>query len=70
MMEVYRETTKMNLDELGPVGDFVVIHDPQPAGLIARRTESRGHWLWRCHIDVSTPDPTGVGFLEALCRGV
>ena len=64
MLEVFRETTKMNLDDLGPVGDFVVIHDPQPAGLIARRAESGGHWLWRCHIDVSTPEPQVWDFLR------
>ena len=64
MLEVYREATQMNLDDLGPVGDFVVIHDPQPAGLIARRNESGGHWLWRCHIDVSTPAPDVWGFLR------
>ncbi len=64
MLDVYRETTDMNLHDLGPMGDFVVIHDPQPAGLIARKQESGGHWLWRCHIDVSTPDPAVWDFLR------
>lgn len=38
--------------------DFVVIHDPQPAGLLTfgRRDISR-HWIWRCHIDTSHPNP-------------
>ena len=65
MLDVYRETTDMNLNDLGPMGDFVVIHDPQPAGLIARKQESGGHWLWRCHIDVSTPDPAVWDFLRS-----
>ena len=64
MLDVYRETQNMNLDDLGQMGDFVVIHDPQPAGLIARKQESGGHWLWRCHIDVSTPDPVVWDFLR------
>ena len=34
MFEVYRETTTMNLDDLGPVGDFVVIHDPHVWGVL------------------------------------
>lgn len=64
MFEVFRETTRMNLDDLSSYGDVVVVHDPQPAGLIARKAEVGGHWLWRCHIDVSTPDPRVWGFLQ------
>jgi trehalose synthase len=36
--------------------DFVVIHDPQPAALIESRANHPGHWVWRCHIDLSRPD--------------
>ena len=49
--------------------DMVVIHDPQPAALIlshkkASRKESRAHWVWRCHIDLSNPNPEVWGFLR------
>ena len=54
----------MNLAELDTYGDVIVVHDPQPVGLIARKPEVGGHWLWRCHIDVSTPDPRVWGFLQ------
>lgn len=64
MFDVYRQTTSMNLGDMGASGDFVVVHDLQPAGLIAKKENSGGHWLWRCHIDVSTPDPTVWGFLK------
>jgi len=47
-----------------------VVHDPQPAGLIGildgRRT---GHWIWRCHIDTSTPNPEAVDFLAPFMGG-
>ena len=35
--------------------DVVLIHDPQPLGLapsLSERTNRRGKWLWRCHIDM------------------
>ena len=64
MFEVFRETTAMNLVDLNIFGDVVVVHDPQPAGLIARHPEVGGRWFWRCHIDVSTPDPRVWGFLQ------
>ena len=47
--------------------DFIVIHDPQPAALIrARQKESHQRWIWRCHIDLSNPNPEVWGFLRPL----
>lgn len=38
--------------------DFVIVHDPQPAGLLAFHGRTGGHrWIWRCHIDTSSPNP-------------
>jgi trehalose synthase len=36
--------------------DIVVIHDPQPLPLI-EHYKKRGPWVWRCHIDLSNPNP-------------
>lgn len=64
MLEVYRENTAMNLRDMALTGDVIMIHDPQPAGLILRRPEVGRQWIWRCHIDVSNPDPTVWEFLR------
>jgi trehalose synthase len=43
----------------------VVIHDPQPVGFIDSRDPSAHQtWIWRCHIDLSRPDPAVWNFLE------
>jgi trehalose synthase len=42
----------------------VVIHDPQPAALVARFPHHRGRWVWRCHIDLSNPNPQVWDFLK------
>jgi len=55
MFEIFRENTKANLAEINFSGDVIFIHDPQPAGLIARKKEIGRNWVWRCHIDVSAP---------------
>ena len=34
--------------------DIVVIHDPQPLGLIEFKKKNQP-WIWRCHIDVEKP---------------
>ncbi|MEW6228298.1 MAG: glycosyltransferase [Bacillota bacterium] len=40
--------------------DFVVVHDPQPAPLVEylrERVRRSARWIWRCHIDLSSPAP-------------
>ena len=49
--------------------DFIVVHDPQPAGIlegVMRRNGQRppGIWLWRCHIDTSSAMPQVWEFLR------
>lgn len=44
--------------------DFIVIHDPQPGALIQSRQQPGQHWVWRCHIDLSNPNPEVWGFLQ------
>ena len=34
--------------------DFVVVHDPQPLPIITCY-ENRKSWIWRCHIDITSP---------------
>jgi len=48
-----------NATELERHYDFVVVHDPQPLAMrhfAEFSANGSGHWVWRCHIDTSTPD--------------
>jgi trehalose synthase len=47
--------------------DFVIVHDPQPVGMIESFPDRRAKWIWRGHIDFSTPNP---GVLDALLPSV
>ena len=62
--QIYRETLQANLATLALEADVVFIHDPQPAGLVEKRQERGGRWIWRCHIDLSRPDPEVWGFFR------
>jgi trehalose synthase len=64
MLDAYRATTEMNLRQIDFSGDVILIHDPQPAALVSRRHEVGRRWVWRCHIDVSNPDPPAWDFLR------
>lgn len=48
--------------------EVVIIHDPQPIALINAREAHSGHWIWRCHIDLSHPNETVWKFLEPFVR--
>ena len=54
--EVYRRFQAVNAEEFKDDYDFVLVHDPQPAGMIEHFADSAAHWIWRCHIDLSTPN--------------
>jgi len=62
--EIFHETTRRNLAEMDLDADILFIHDPQPAGLVEARRPDRGAWVWRCHIDLSAPQPDVWAFLE------
>lgn len=55
--------TEQNRSRLHFDADFTVIHDPQPVALIDSRPDHGGHWIWRCHIDLSAPNPKVWNFL-------
>ncbi len=64
-VETYLKYIKLNAREMTRWDyDFVVIHDPQPAGLIDFRKGGEGtKWIWRCHIDTSEPNREYWDFL-------
>jgi trehalose synthase len=64
MLETFREFSAMNAGAMSFDEDVVVIHDPQPVALVESRKRGEGHWVWRCHIDVSNPDPQVWEFLR------
>ncbi len=53
--EIFKEVTAQNLEKEEFYGNIMFIHDPQPAGMIAKKKEIGGKWIWRCHIDISKP---------------
>ncbi len=62
--EVFLAYNEQNRQRMQFNEDVVVIHDPQPAPLIRSRKESHARWVWRCHIDLSSPNPQVWGFLR------
>ncbi len=61
--EVFRRYNALNAEQVDDEYDFVIVHDPQPAGLVEHFPSSAAHWIWRCHIDLSHPNPDVLSFL-------
>jgi trehalose synthase len=48
--------------------DVVVVHDPQPVGVLAHLDRGASRWVWRGHIDFSTPNEQVLDFLLPSIR--
>jgi trehalose synthase len=60
----YIEYNRMNSELTILDTDFVVVHDNQPAALIQFYPNKNNKWIWRCHVDLSTPNLAVWNFLE------
>ncbi len=61
--EVWLQYNEMNSRELTSGWDAAIVHDPQPAAMFGFVPEKARAWIWRCHIDVSTPNPATIARL-------
>jgi trehalose synthase len=62
--EVFKRYQELNALEFdADEYDFVIIHDPQPVGMIEWFEDSAAKWIWRGHIDFSTPNWDVFSFL-------
>ncbi|MDQ1686812.1 MAG: trehalose synthase [Frankiaceae bacterium] len=60
---VWEQFNHMNAEALAEGWDVVICHDPQPAGIRNMVPDKAEHWVWRCHIDLSTPNPATIEHL-------
>jgi trehalose synthase len=58
--EVFHAYNTMNARGLEGDWDVVIVHDPQPLGLRRNAPDRARRWIWRCHIDLSNPNPASV----------
>lgn len=59
---IFTETSAKNIEEVNTSSDIVFVHDPQPIALVKKRSGNK--WIWRCHIDVSSPNQKVWKFLR------
>ncbi|MGI8438916.1 MAG: glycosyltransferase [Thermoleophilaceae bacterium] len=65
---VYEEYNEINARQLEAGWDVAIVHDPQPALMHSHVPEKAKKWVWRCHIDLSTPHPPTIDRLSPVLR--
>jgi trehalose synthase len=64
----YERYNRINALELSEGWDVIIVHDPQPAAVRQHVPEKARKWVWRCHIDLSTPNPETIERMVPLVR--
>jgi trehalose synthase len=57
---IFENSIRNHLDH-----DLVIIHDPQPLPMI-NHYRRRGSWIWRCHVDLSSPNRALWDYLSPI----
>ena len=61
--EIYEEVMSQNAARMDLDCDFVIVHDPQPLPLVGNYRR-QCPWIWRCHVDLSQPNPEVWNYLK------
>jgi len=61
---IYLEYNRLNSELTLLDTDIVMVHDNQPAAIIQFYPNKKNKWIWRCHVDLSTPNLSVWNFLE------
>jgi trehalose synthase len=72
MEAIYLDRCRSNAEGVAEGFDYVIIHDPQPAGILGALEEQgrrTGKWIWRCHIDLSAPHVPVLNFFSRQVAG-
>jgi len=67
--QLYLNINRINAEkQLRLNTDIIIVHDPQPLAL--RKFLNDDHkWVWRCHIDLSSPHKSMLKFISELLKG-
>jgi trehalose synthase len=66
--EVFFAYNAMNARGLERGWDVVIVHDPQPLALRRSATDRSTSWIWRCHLDMSSPNAATLERVVPLIR--
>jgi trehalose synthase len=66
--KIYERYNALNATEIEGGWDVIIVHDPQPAAIRAHVPDKATAWVWRCHIDLSSPNPEAIERLVPMIQ--
>jgi trehalose synthase len=66
--EIYERYNALNATEIAGDWDVIIVHDPQPTAIKRHVPNKAKTWIWRCHIDLSTPNPDAIERMVPFIR--
>jgi trehalose synthase len=66
--EIYERYNALNATEISGDWDVIIVHDPQPTAIRRHVPNKATTWIWRCHIDLSTPNPEAIERMVPFIR--
>jgi trehalose synthase len=58
--KIFERYNALNATEVSSGWDVIIVHDPQPAAVRRHVPDKSKTWIWRCHIDLSDPNPEAI----------
>ena len=68
-LSIYEEVAFENAVRVHLDHDVVIVHDAQPLPLI-RHFRKKSPWIWRCHVDLSRPNPNLMEIPIGIYRAI
>ena len=65
---IFDRYNERNAKDLSGDWDVIIVHDPQPVAMRQHVPDKAKSWVWRCHIDLSTPNPAAIDRLVPFVR--
>jgi trehalose synthase len=66
--KIFERYNALNATEIDDGWDVIIVHDPQPAAIRKHVPDKGKTWIWRCHIDLSAPNPGALERLVPMIR--
>ena len=66
--KIFERYNALNATEVSGDWDVIIVHDPQPVAVRRHVPEKARTWIWRCHIDLSTPNPDAIEHIVPFVR--
>ncbi|MCW2988551.1 MAG: glycosyl transferase group 1 [Solirubrobacterales bacterium] len=66
---LFEHYNQINADAMQQEWDVIIVHDPQPVMIHSMVPDRAKKWIWRCHIDLSEPNPAPIEKLLPYISG-